>query len=163
RVGGVLMPKLADFGIAQSKLRKDDPSAPDPTDLVSTVALFSPRWAAPEQLAGGEEGPSTDVYALGLVTAYMLTARAAFADADVHAVVAPPERTMELGSRLVRVVEINERLDLVIGGEHELRFRVTLLPTRQIAENSAEFSANSNAGFAVNVKGLNCFVTKEHG
>jgi serine/threonine protein kinase len=269
RVGGVLMPKLADFGIAQSKLRKDDPNAPDPTDLVSTVALFSPRWAAPEQLAGGEEGPSTDVYALGLVTAYMLTARAAFADADVRShfgdrirgdafvserlaeigitpdvrgvllraltadpgarlaspvvffealrsaiegriprglpkgparrtfesitlltdlsgpgaedeprFVAPPERTVELGSRLVRVVEINEKLDLVIGGEHELRFRVTLLPTRQIAENSAHFSVNSsssahfggagsnagsNQGFAINVKGLNCFVTKERG
>jgi serine/threonine protein kinase len=75
RVGNVLMPKLADFGIAQTNLvrRSQSGEAPDDWDSVSSIALFSPRWAAPEQLTGTLEGPYTDVYALGLVTAYMLS------------------------------------------------------------------------------------------
>ena len=84
RIGGVLMPKLADFGIARCDLRKrpkageaDDTAA----EVVSTVPLFSPRWAAPEQLAATEEGPSTDVYALALVAVFMLSGKPIF-DAD---------------------------------------------------------------------------------
>ncbi len=79
RVGDVLMPKLADFGIAQTNLVRRSRSEEerggehDDWDAVSSIALFSPRWAAPEQLTGAEEGPYTDVYALGLVTAYMLS------------------------------------------------------------------------------------------
>jgi serine/threonine protein kinase len=74
RVGDVLMPKLADFGIAQTNLQRRSHSGElEDWDSVSSIALFSPRWAAPEQLTGTTEGPFTDVYALGLVTAYMLT------------------------------------------------------------------------------------------
>jgi serine/threonine protein kinase len=74
RVGDVLMPKLADFGIAQTNLqRRSHAGELEDWDSVSSIALFSPRWAAPEQLTGTAEGPFTDVYALGLVTAYMLT------------------------------------------------------------------------------------------
>ena len=255
RVGEVLMPKLADFGIAQSKLRRglDDeaPASEEHSDLVSTVALFSPRWAAPEQLAGSAEGPGTDVYALGLVTAYMLTGRVAFADTDVRAhfgdrirgdafvasrlddlglatpirdvllqaltadpttrmaspeaffdairaaidarvprglptgafrrpfesitlltdpgesdsghddlFVTPAERTIDLGTRKVRLVEINEKLDVLVTGEHDLRFRVTILPSGLSARSNI---TENPAGFSINVKGLNCFVTKENG
>jgi serine/threonine-protein kinase len=88
RVGELLMPKLADFGIAQTNLRRQhrsgEPSDPSDWDSVSSIALFSPRWAAPEQLAGGVEGPYTDVYALALVTSYMLTGRWPFDGADVR-------------------------------------------------------------------------------
>jgi len=255
RVGDVLMPKLADFGIAQSKLRKRDgeeddaPESDDPSDVISTVALFSPRWAAPEQIAGGSEGPSTDVYALGLVTAYMLAGRAPFADSDVRAhfgdrirgdtyvaqrldelaiepalngvllraltanpdtriaspdvffealraahgttpplpptpirpklesitlltepnemplsddaprFTTPPERVLALGApraRVVRVVQINEKLDVAMEGDSALRFRVTFLPSRASP-------AENPAGFALHVKGLNCFVAKPEG
>jgi eukaryotic-like serine/threonine-protein kinase len=85
RVRGELVPKLADFGIAHSDLKKrreDDPSLGG--ESVSTVALFSPRWAAPEQLCGSPEGPRTDVYALGLLTVFMLTGAVLFGDEDVR-------------------------------------------------------------------------------
>ncbi|MDB4937057.1 MAG: protein kinase [Labilithrix sp.] len=88
RVRGELVPKLADFGIAHSDLKKkqrlDAPSAFDGIESVSTVALFSPRWAAPEQLCGSPEGPRTDVYALGLLAVFMLTGRVIFGDEDVR-------------------------------------------------------------------------------
>jgi serine/threonine-protein kinase len=86
RVGDVLMPKLADFGIARCDLRKR-PREGEPEDtleVLSTIPLFSPRWAAPEQLAESDEGPSTDVYALGLVTAFMLVGRPLFDHEDVR-------------------------------------------------------------------------------
>lgn len=88
RVRGELVPKLADFGIAHSDLKKkqrtDAPTAWDTSESVSTVALFSPRWAAPEQLCGSPEGPRTDVYALGLLACFMLTGRVLFGDEDVR-------------------------------------------------------------------------------
>ena len=85
RVRGSLVPKLADFGIAHSNLKKGsrDGSA-DEAPAVSTVALFSPRWAAPEQLCGSPEGPRTDVYALGLLAVFMLTGRVVFGDDEVR-------------------------------------------------------------------------------
>jgi serine/threonine-protein kinase len=86
-IGQSFVPKLADFGIASSRLRRTslmDAKEAEPSEerVVSGVALFSPRWAAPEQLSGAAEGPTTDVYALGLLTAYMLSGRAPFGDKD---------------------------------------------------------------------------------
>ncbi|MBX3261645.1 MAG: serine/threonine protein kinase [Labilithrix sp.] len=86
RVRGELVSKLADFGIAHSDVKKNPQAAADDDlgESVSTVALFSPRWAAPEQLCGSPEGPRTDVYALGLVTIFMLTGTVFFGDDDVR-------------------------------------------------------------------------------
>ena len=85
RIRGELVPKLADFGIAHSDLKKRPGGSFDRgPDALSTVALFSPRWAAPEQLCGSPEGPRTDVYALGLLTMYMLTGQVFFGDDDVR-------------------------------------------------------------------------------
>jgi eukaryotic-like serine/threonine-protein kinase len=83
RVRGDLVPKLADFGIAHSDIKKSDRDQA-PSEPVSTVALFSPRWAAPEQLCGSPEGPRTDVYAMALLVTYMLTGKVLFSDEDVR-------------------------------------------------------------------------------
>ena len=85
RVRGELVSKLADFGIAHSDVKKKHAPVDDGFgESVSTVALFSPRWAAPEQLCGSPEGPRTDVYALGLLTIFMLTGTVFFGDEDVR-------------------------------------------------------------------------------
>jgi serine/threonine-protein kinase len=110
RIGETLVPKLADFGIARSELKKQprpgDPRAEkedeDEPGSLSTVALFSPRWAAPEQLCGAEEGPATDVYALGLLTMFMLTGRAPFDDKDVRATFNVRVRSDELLQQRLR-------------------------------------------------------------
>jgi serine/threonine-protein kinase len=91
RAGDTLVPKLADFGISQTTFRRrmesHHPEADDSEWIssFSTVTLFSPRWAAPEQLAGTWEGPATDVYALALVACFMLLGRALFDDRDPRA------------------------------------------------------------------------------
>ena len=108
RVGETLVPKLADFGIARSELKKQrrsgDPApAPDDEDAaLSTIALFSPRWAAPEQLCGAPEGPYTDVYALGLLTMFMVSGRPAFDDPDVRGTFNARVRSDDLVLRRLR-------------------------------------------------------------
>ena len=90
KVGDQMLPKLADFGIAHSNLKKQKNGRhveeEDDEDEVtqSTIALFSPRWAAPEQLAGAKQAETTDVYALGHLAFYMLTGRALFEGNDVR-------------------------------------------------------------------------------
>ncbi len=97
RINQSLIPKLADFGIAHSNpVRKRNADGED-EDPVSVVTLFSPRWAAPEQLAGAASGPATDVYSFGLVTVFMLAGRAMFEGKEVRATF--PERV--IGDRLV--------------------------------------------------------------
>jgi serine/threonine-protein kinase len=73
-VGGNKFPKLADFGIARSSTPLGQGN-----ETNVNLTLCSPRWAAPEQLSAGQEGPVTDIYALGLVLHFMLVGRPAFA------------------------------------------------------------------------------------
>jgi len=53
--------KLLDFGIA--KLIEDDAG----TDPTGTVGVFTPGYAAPEQISGGTITTATDVYGLGVL------------------------------------------------------------------------------------------------
>jgi len=87
-VGANKLPKLADFGIAKWSADDDhnDQRAED-TAIVAgqKLAMYSPSWAAPEQLAGQPVSPATDIYSLACVAAYMLSGKAIFADEDVYA------------------------------------------------------------------------------
>jgi serine/threonine-protein kinase len=88
-VGGNRLPKLADFGIA--KWTDDEPAQranrADDTAIVAgqKLAMYSPSWAAPEQLAGQPVSPQTDIYSLACVAIYMISGKAIFADEDVYA------------------------------------------------------------------------------
>ena len=90
-VGGNKLPKLADFGIAKWSAddegsKTKDKRAED-TAIVAgqKLAMYSPSWAAPEQLAGQPVSPATDIYSLACVAVYMLSGKAIFADEDVYA------------------------------------------------------------------------------
>lgn len=90
-VGANKLPKLADFGIAKwsgdTDEEKDKDQRAEDTAIVAgqKLAMYSPSWAAPEQLAGQPVSPATDIYSLACVAIYMLTGKAIFADEDVYA------------------------------------------------------------------------------
>ncbi len=70
--------KLGDFGIAKTPTRYVYPGAtalPNGTSM----RLYSPGWAAPEQLLGEAVTPAADLFALGLVTAFVLAGKRVFA------------------------------------------------------------------------------------
>jgi serine/threonine-protein kinase len=86
--GGQRITKLADFGIAKANLDEAMRSIPNRAQDTQAaagmrVSLYSPGWAAPEQLRAQPVGPTADVYALGLLTAFMLSGRKLFAEQDV--------------------------------------------------------------------------------
>ena len=88
-VGQNRLPKLADFGIAKWSVdsEEDKEQRAEDTAVVAgqKLAMYSPSWAAPEQLAGQPVSPATDIYSLACVAIYMLSGRAIFADEDVYA------------------------------------------------------------------------------
>jgi serine/threonine-protein kinase len=90
-VGANKLPKLADFGIAKwsgdTDEEKDKDQRAEDTAIVAgqKLAMYSPSWAAPEQLAGQPVTPGTDIYSLAAVAIYMLAGKAIFADEDVYA------------------------------------------------------------------------------
>lgn len=87
-VGTSRLPKLADFGIAKWSADEDNKQQrAEDTAIVAgqKLAMYSPSWAAPEQLAGQPVSPATDIYSLACVAVYMLSGKAIFADEDVYA------------------------------------------------------------------------------
>jgi serine/threonine protein kinase len=72
--------KLCDFGVG--RLVGDDPSAP---------RAGTPRFVAPEVLAGADAGPRADVYSLGALTLHMIAGR----NADVATLPVPFARALE--------------------------------------------------------------------
>ncbi|MEM8934466.1 MAG: serine/threonine-protein kinase [Acidobacteriota bacterium] len=109
--GGV--PKLLDFGIA--KLLE-----PGAESMTGSQIPMTPRYASPEQLAGGPVTTVSDVYSLGLLLHELLTGRRLFEEADTPAavlehrvrevrpdrpsLVAPPELQRRLRGDLDRIV-----------------------------------------------------------
>ncbi|WP_437932787.1 protein kinase [Sorangium sp. So ce291] len=66
RAGGE--PVILDLGIARATQEDETPRS-------TRRAWMTPRYAAPEQLAGDDAGPASDVYALGVILHEMFTGR----------------------------------------------------------------------------------------
>jgi formylglycine-generating enzyme required for sulfatase activity/serine/threonine protein kinase len=76
--------KLLDFGIAKA-MQEGETATQVATRTTSGFSAFSPQYGAPEQFRAkkfGATGPWTDVHALGLVLAEMVTGRLAFEGED---------------------------------------------------------------------------------
>jgi serine/threonine protein kinase len=88
-VGSIRLPKLADFGIAKWTVPEESEkqNIAEDTAIVAgqKLAMYSPSWAAPEQLAGQPVSPATDIYSLACVAIYTISGKAIFADEDVYA------------------------------------------------------------------------------
>ncbi len=119
KVGDQMLPKLADFGIAHSNLKKrrdgdalDDDE--ETTAKVNTIALFSPRWAAPEQLAAKKQSETTDVYALGHLAFYMLTGRPLFQGNDVRETFSERVRGDTLIGKILRDANLSVAIQRVL-------------------------------------------------
>jgi serine/threonine protein kinase len=75
------VPKVLDFGIAKL-MRPDEMVALTNPAATSGVPVFSPAYAAPEQMSRGKTGPWTDVHALGLILTELLTNAAPYEVAE---------------------------------------------------------------------------------
>jgi eukaryotic-like serine/threonine-protein kinase len=80
--------KLADFGIAKATLEDEARAIPNRAQDTNAaagmrVSLYSPGWASPEQLRSSKVGPTADVYALGLLVAFMLSGRKLFSEKEL--------------------------------------------------------------------------------
>ncbi len=113
-VGQARLPKLADFGIA--KWSADDEGQPhkraEDTAIVAgqKLAMYSPSWAAPEQLAGQPVSAATDIYSLAVVAVYMLSTKAIFADEDVYAGYKKRRRSGELVREALAPLDVPDKI-----------------------------------------------------
>ncbi|WP_433473235.1 ABC transporter substrate-binding protein [Spirillospora sp. CA-142024] len=70
-------PRVIDFGIAR---------ALDATGTMSSTAVGTPAYMAPEQISGSRVGPAADVFSWGATMVYAATARPAFGQDSIPAV-----------------------------------------------------------------------------
>jgi eukaryotic-like serine/threonine-protein kinase len=109
--------KLCDFGIAEltaaavdARHRAEDTLTPSGQRL----RLYSPGWAAPEQLRGDPCGPASDVFALGLVVCFAMTGQAIFPSAlDTGAIAMRRESDSHI-DRFLEGVALPPRIAVVV-------------------------------------------------
>lgn len=110
RAGGELSPKLADFSIA--KAQGDLPHRASETN--AQAPLYSLSWAAPEQMDGGPIGPPADVFALGLVAAYLLTEQLVYPGDDVMALYTLRSEGPGFRERSIRELRLPPAIEAVV-------------------------------------------------
>src|SRR5205823_3338620 len=85
--GPTPLPKLADFGIAKARPSEGEQIPHRAKETQATpgvkISMYSPGWAAPEQMRAKPVGPTADIYALGLLLAYKLSGKKVFPDDNV--------------------------------------------------------------------------------
>ncbi|MEA2453515.1 MAG: eukaryotic-like serine/threonine-protein kinase [Actinomycetota bacterium] len=97
--------KLADFGIASSGRSER---------LTATgAAIGSPHYISPEQASGGDAGPASDVYALGIVLYELLTGVRPF-DGDNVTAVAIAHVDQEPAPPSTHVPELDPAIDALV-------------------------------------------------
>ena len=123
---------------------------PTPFDFYEGLAkaFGTPRATLPSPVAHSGGIPSLPPVRLASES---ITVEATFDSDRGGQSIAPPEQWLQVAGRRVRIVETHEKLDLAIPTSRgvDVRFRVTLLPTR--------------GPLRVNIKGLNCFVGRPGG
>lgn len=91
-VGGVLTPRLIDFGIAKTVEAGALPGS-GATGTSSDSSPFTPAYAAPEQIVAARTGPWTDVHALGLLFVEISTGRHPYGDGSGPTAISPERPT----------------------------------------------------------------------
>ena len=132
--------KLLDFGIA--KLLREDAAGPQATELTRQAGrAFTPSFAAPEQVQGGEVTTATDVYALGVLLYLLL--------GGSHPT-APREPTASQLEQLRTLVEVEpKRLSELLrsqgdrSGARELRGDLDTIIAKALKKAPAERYANA--------------------
>jgi len=113
-VGAEGVPKLVDFGISTALREADGHSS-----TVNVARMFSPNYAAPEQINGTPLSVATDVFGLGALAYRLLTGVPPYADAQdpIAYLLAISQRDVELGSQAARTAGRDASLVRALRGD----------------------------------------------
>ncbi|NNC22149.1 serine/threonine protein kinase [Corallococcus exiguus] len=98
--------KLVDFGIAKLMESRDNPLTAD------GLVLGTPEFMAPEQIRGGAVGPTTDLYAAGVMMFQLLTGTRPFQGESVQVMFAHLEQSPPLPSS--RLAGLPKEVDALV-------------------------------------------------